>query len=756
MHDKKVISRTTVFFIKIKDDYNTKITNIFAYRNLTDNIMTLHRYCLILVFLFAITSCADNSSSWQNEASGVWKFKFGTPEKVTLTSELGIRPKFDAINAMEDAPFPLDENEITFQTVDGKTYIRFPLEEGEKIFGLGLNFKTVEQRGRIMRLHVDHYDDTDNGRTHAPVPFFISSKGYGAFINSARYIDVYCGTGVTKDSKHPAQIMDRGTDDNWSASPYSDNLEFLIPAQGVEVVLFSGKTMLDVVRRFNLYNGGGVLPPKWGLGFWHRVPMRYSAQEIKDEVAEFRKRNFPLTVIGLEPGWQSSSYPCTYEWNKDRFPDPAAFVRELEEDDVEVNLWMNPGIHPKSTLGGEIEPFTGSHTEWCGLIPDYTLPQAQEIVRRHWEKNHLDIGVSGYKMDENDGYDNWIFPDVATFPSGTSAEQLRQIYGSLLQSIQMKMFHDRNLRTYGLVRAGNGGTSSFPFVIYNDYYDHRGFITALINSSFIGTLWTPEVRSSDTSEEWLRRMQTVCFSPLAMLNAWSDGTKPWSFPDVEKQVNDISVLRMRLIPYLYSAFAEYCFEGTPVVRAMNLVEGYSGTSYEEAGTLDATDNPYALAIRHENKDQFMVGDNLLVAPLFTGETQRDVILPQGKWFDFYTGEYAGEGEVITVTPGLDKIPVYVRDGGIIPLFPAICRIDGSKQPLEILHYGTKPSTFRLYDDDGKTFDYEKGDYTYLTISVDKDPSGDLKGIVSVPEGAPLWSFNEEYSFRFMTDTKDTL
>ena len=93
-----------------------------------------------------------------------------------------------------------------------------------------------------------------------------------------------------------------------------------------------------------------------------------------------------------------------------------------------------------------------------------------------------------------------------------------------------ELYRKKNLRTYGLVRASNAGATSFPYVIYNDYYSHPDFITALINSSFIGVLWTPEVRGSATAEEWLRRMQTVCFSPLAMLNAWSDGTKPWSFP----------------------------------------------------------------------------------------------------------------------------------------------------------------------------------------------------------------------------------
>lgn len=365
--------------------------------------------------------------------------------------------------------------------------------------------------------------------------------------------------------------------------------------------------MLDVVRRFNLFQGGGVLPPKWGLGFWHRVPTLFTDSQVEAEVAEFEKRGFPLTVVGLEPGWMSRSYPCTYEWDSTRFPHPDRLVENLLQKHIRTNLWMNPGISPDCEIWDAVEPYTASHTEWNGLVPDYTMPQARDIVLNHLKKHHLSKQVSGYKMDENDGYDNWLWPDVATFPSGTSAEQMRQIYGSLMQRMTTDMYRARNQRTYGLVRSGNAGTASFPYVIYNDYYNHRDFITALINSSFIGVLWTPEVRASKSSEEWLRRMQTVCFSPLAMLNAWADGTKPWSFPDVEKQVNEIALLRMRLIPYLYTAFAEYAFEGTPPMRAMNLEPGYSAASHMEQGTFDGTDNPYAVAVRREVKDQFMVG-----------------------------------------------------------------------------------------------------------------------------------------------------
>ncbi len=182
---------------------------------------------------------ADGSNSYSREGQGVWKLSVGKPERTNLLSLLETTPNWKAIEEIGDAELPINWQEIDMKVVDGKTYVRFPLEKDEKIFGLGLNFKTVEQRGRVMRLHVDHYGGSDNGRTHAPVPFFISSKGYGALINSARYIDVWAGTGVRKDSKNQPVARDRNTDPQWTAKPYSDNLEFLIPAEGVEILLFT-------------------------------------------------------------------------------------------------------------------------------------------------------------------------------------------------------------------------------------------------------------------------------------------------------------------------------------------------------------------------------------------------------------------------------------------------------------------------------------------------------------------------------------
>ncbi len=688
----------------------------------------------LLILLVVMTACtssnqpAENSGSglkWETVLPGAYRAKAGTPPAFNLLSVANREPRAEAINKLGDAPLNISLADISATVVNGRTCLTFPLEKNEQIFGFGLNFKTVAQRGRIFRLHVDHYGSEDNGRTHAPVPFFVSTKGYGVLVNAARYIDVSVGSAVRKDSKNPPITRDRNSDPAWDAQPYSDNIEMLIPEAGVEIILFTGRNMMEVVQRFNLYCGGGIIPPKWGLGFWQRTPTLYKEDDIRTEAAGFEKNNFPLDVVGLEPGWHSKSYPCSFEWDSARFPKPETFITEMASKGIHLNLWMNPYHVPGGTLDKQLKAFTGSHTVWCGTVADYTIPEARTIMQDHLVKNQLNVGASGFKIDEVDGFDSWLWPDGAVFPSGRDGEQMRQTYGLQMMTLMDEIFREKNERTYGLSRAANAGSVSYPYAIYNDNYSHRDFITALVNASFSGLLWEPEVRASGSSEEWVRRMQTVCFSPMAMINAWADGTKPWSFPDVYAACQDVAFLRMQMLPYLYSTFAQYYFEGKPPFRAMQLVQGF---------------DPKIVI-----KDQYMVGDNLLVAPLFAGETERKVILPPGGWFDFYTGKAVGEG-TITVTPGLNSIPLFVRDGGMIPMIAPVRQTSGwtADSPVIVRVYGSAGGSFNLYHDDGRSYDFEKGKYS-IQLLENKEGKGSVREPKSreFAYSAITWNFMSE-------------
>lgn len=697
---------------------------------------------------------ASAQIAWKQVEPGVWKGIVGAPEEYSLLGVARVSPLKEGFARLPQVTLPALAREIVAQQQDGKTSLRIPLQRQEQLYGFGLNFQSVHQRGKILNLHVDHYGGKDNGRTHAPVPFYISSLGYGVFINSARYLTVYAGSGARKDSPDAPVAKDRNTDKSWTSAPYSDAVSILVPAPGVEIYLFAGPSPMDVVRRYNLFCGGGTLPPRWGLGFTQRTQKLYTAEDVKNEADEFERRGYPLDFIGLEPGWQSKAYPCTFEWDKGRYPDPEGFVREMLDRGVRINLWTNPYISPQSSVYRAMYPVSGSHTVWCGIVPDLAGETARRLWKDKLETEHIGIGVSGYKIDEVDGYDRYLWPDVATFPSGTSAEQMRQTYGLWVQRTTAEIYRQRNQRTFGLVRASNGGSSSFPYVIYNDYYSHQDFITALINSGFSGVLWTPEVRGSKTAEEWLRRFQSVVFSPMAMINAWASGTKPWSFPEVAGQIKEYATLRMQMMPYWYTEFARYHFDGIPPFRAMNLEPGFNpsqavGTEVKHA---NLEDNPYLEAVSKEIKDQYMAGEYLLVAPMFAGQTERSVVLPQGDWYDFYTGEYAGNGEKIKVKPGLDRIPVYVKDGAVIPFMQPLLHAPrpGQKVNLEIRHYGKAEGAYRLYDDDGETFDYEKGAYSWRDIRVTRDRKGRLKGTLSKAEkGKP--DHIATVTWRFMTE-----
>ncbi len=716
---------------------------------------SVKKWLALGICLMLVLSPLRAQIHWTLVEPGVWKGVVGTPEEYSLLSVSGKMPLKEGFTRLPAVTLPALADEITATLNDGKTYITIPLQRQEQLYGFGLNFKTVHQRGRILNLHVDHYGGKDDGRTHAPVPFYVSSCGYGILINSARYLTVYAGSGSRKDSPDAPVAKDRNTDKTWSANPYSDAVSVLVPAPGVEIYLFAGPQPMDVVRRYNLFCGGGTLPPRWGLGFTHRTPSLYTADQVKQEAEEFERRGYPLDFIGLEPGWQSKSYPCTFEWDKQRFPQPKAFVDEMKKRGIRINLWTNPYVSPESDIYEQMFPLSGSHTVWCGIVPDLAHEKGRRLWMDKLDKEHVGIGVSGYKVDEVDGYDRWLWPDVATFPSGVSAEQMRQTYGLWVQRTTTDLYHQRNQRTYGLVRASNAGASAYPYVIYNDYYSHPDFITALINSGFCGVLWTPEVRGSKTAEEWLRRFQTVVFSPMAMLNAWASGTKPWSFPEVAEQVKEYALLRMRMIPYWYTEFARYHFDGIPPFRAMNLEAGFSPSGVEpvelQNTNANLETNPYLEAVSKEIKDQYMAGEYLLIAPLFAGQTQRKVVLPKGNWYDFYTGKYVGNGETITVSPGLDRIPVFVKDGAIIPLMEPLLHAPtaGQKMNLEIRHYGKADGFYRFYDDDGETYDYERGEYTWRDIRVTRDRKGRLKGSISKAErGKPdnIGTVN----WRFMT------
>lgn len=649
-------------------------------------------------FAEAVASQNKPDSHWQLVAPGTWKMTYGSPEAITPVKSRLVPISMEAMHRLPIVSAPGIEIPIPDISHRG-TSLALPLAAHEEIYGFGLQFFSVAHRGkkRTIRVNADPYKDT--GDSHAPIPFYVSSRGYGVLVDTARYAVFYCGGSRSK----PTALA--GEAQGGIVPLYSKMLEeedtsqvmVEIPiAQGVDVYLFAGPSMLDVVRRYNLFSGGGVLPPEWGLGFWYRAASKATDEEIAAMAAEFRDRNIPCDVMGLEAGWQSHAYSCSFSWNDSRFKHPESFIHDLKKQNFHVNLWEHAFIHPSSPLFEPMRNLAGNTAVWGGLVPDFQDPQARRVFGDYHRKHLIDIGIAGFKLDECDNSDftgGWSFAELSQFPSGVDGEQMHSLFGLRYQRALWDQFLDRGQETYSLVRSSGALAAPYPFVLYSDLYDHRQFVRALVNSSFSGLLWCPEVRDAKSDEDLIRRLQTAVFSPLAMINGWYIPNPPWkqldrkknnanelspNWKELEARCREIVGWRMQLIPYLRAAFARYASDGTPPFRAL---------------ALDWPDVP-ALA---KTDDAWMVGDRLLVAPLFAGEPDdRTITLPPGQWFDFWTGKPISGGVSIKISADTRNIPVFVKSGAVLPIASVTASTaDPACRTLEVRIFGDGNLPFLL-------------------------------------------------------------
>jgi alpha-D-xyloside xylohydrolase len=393
--------------------------------------------------------------------------------------------------------------------------------------------------------------------------------------------------------------------------------------------------------------------------------MHLDHQAVLALAREFRERAIPCDVLGLEPGWQTHAYSCSFAWDTSRFPDPKAFLAEAAAEHFRVNLWEHAFTHPSSPIFAALRPYSGDFAVWEGLVPDFAGEPARRVFGEYHGRELIDAGVSGFKLDECDNSDftsGWSFPDMSRFPSGLDGEQMHAVFGLRYQHAIWQPFQARRQATYGLVRSSGALAAPYPFVLYSDLYDHREFVRGVVSAGFSGLLWCPEVRDASSEEDLIRRLQTVVFSPLAMVNAWYIKNPPWKQIDaklnngdtlapnwaaLEQRCREIIGWRMQLVPYLLSAFERYALDGTPPFRAL------------------AMDYPQDKSSQFID-DQYMIGDRMFVAPLFAGETERQVTFPPGEWHDFWTGEKVSDRS-ISVPASADKIPVFVKTGSVLPL-----------------------------------------------------------------------------------------
>ena len=505
----------------------------------------------------------------------------------------------------------------------------FSLEPDEKIFGCGESFTQFNKRGQKVILFTDDANGVQNETMYKPIPFYMSSRGYGVFMHTSSPIAIDFG------------------------KYFSGANKMMLGDDVADLFIFLGepKAILD---EYTDLTGKAAMPPLWSFGFWMSRITYFSEEEGRNVAKNLRKYKIPSDVIHFDTGWFDVDWRNNYEFSADRFNDPVDMLADMKEDGFHVSLWQLPYFTPKNTLFNEIVDKELAVKDRKGNIPyedavlDFTNPETVSWYQGKL-KYLLDQGVSVFKVDFGEAAPvNGIYHNGRTGFYEHNLFPLR--YNKAVAEITQKE------KGYTLIWARStwAGSQRYPL--------HWGGDAATTNSAMSATLrgglslglsgfsfWSHDVGGFVTkSPEALYRRWT----PFGMLTSHvrSHGeppTEPWEYSkDFLEDFRKADNMRYELMPYIYAQAKESSEQGLPMLRAL---------------FVEYPDDPGSWLVDNE----YLFGSSMLVAPLFEEETARDVYLPPGTWVDYQTHKtYSGGWH--SIEAGDIPIIALVKSGTVIP------------------------------------------------------------------------------------------
>lgn len=503
------------------------------------------------------------------------------------------------------------------------------MEPGEKIFGLGESFTQFNKRGQKVVLWVDDANGVQNETMYKPIPFYMSSRGYGVFMHTSSPITVDFG------------------------KYFNAANNMMIGDDVADLFFFLGEPK-DILDEYTDLTGKTEMPPLWSFGFWMSRITYFSEEEGREIASNLRKHKIPSDVIHFDTGWFDVDWRNNYEFAADRFDDPVDMMADMREDGFHVSLWQLPYFTPKNTLFDEIVENELAVKDRKGNIPyedavlDFSNPKAVEWYQG--KLRHLfDQGVGVFKVDFGEAA-----PSNGIYHSGRTGFYEHNLYPLRYNKAVAELTKEE--KGYSLIWARStwAGSQRYPL--------HWGGDAATTNTAMSATLrgglsiglsgfsfWSHDVGGFVTAapEDLYRR-----WTPFGMLSSHvrSHGeppTEPWLYNESFLQAfRKADNMRYELMPYIYAQAKESSEKGLPMMRAL-FVE-YP----DDAGSWLVD-------------DQYLFGSSMLVAPLFEEVSGRQVYLPEGKWIDYQTNKVYETGWH-TIEAGDIPIIVLVKDGTVIP------------------------------------------------------------------------------------------
>ena len=526
-----------------------------------------------------------------------------------------------------------------------ETYMRQQLTMGvgELIYGLGERFTAFTKNGQSVAIWNED-GGTSTYQSYKNIPFYISNKGYGVFVNHPEKVEFEIGTEqVTKTA-------------------------FSVEGGYLDYYLFNGPSMKEVLERYTDLTGKPSLPAPWTFGLWLSTSFttNYDEETVMSFADGMLDRGIPLRTFHFDCFWMKEFHWTDFVWDSRVFPDPKGMLSRIKAKGLNICVWINPYIAQESCLFAEgmekgyfVKRTNGDVWQWDMWQPgmalvDFTNPDACTWYQEKLA-GLLDMGVDCFKTD----FGERIPVDGIEYFDHSDAKKMHNYYTYLYNKTVYDILEKKRGKGEAVLfaRSATVGGQKFPVHwggdCWSDYESMeeslRGGLSLLM-SGF--GFWAHDIggfESTSTPDVYKRWVAFGLLSSHSRLHGSTSYRVPWAYDEEAVDVvRFFTRLKARLMPYLYKTAIQANKTGVPTMRSMVL-------EFTEDRTCHYVDK------------QYMLGDSLLVAPIFNEESLADYYLPAGRWTDFFTGEVKEGGRWIQEKHGYLSVPLLVKENSIVAI-----------------------------------------------------------------------------------------
>ncbi len=542
---------------------------------------------------------------------------------------------------------PGAQGEIS-DTTNGKHYMReaLNLDVDEYVYGLGERFTNFVKNGQSVDI-VNKDGGTGSEQAYKNIPFYLTNRGYGVFVDNPATVSFEVG------------------------SEYNDKVQFSVAGESIQYYIIYGPSAKDVLVNYTNLTGKPALPPAWSFGLWLTTSFTtdYSEETVLKFVDGMKEHGIPLDVFHFDCFWMKGFEWTSFEWDRDAFPDPAGLIKKLHDRGIKVCVWLNPYIGQKSRLFKEardkgylIKRHDGNPWQWDmwqagnGFV-DFTNKDAV-VWYQSYLKELLNMGVDAFKTD----FGERIPVEGAVYSDGSDPERMHNYYTYLYNQAVFETIKEIKGEQEAVVfaRSATVGSQKFPVHWGGDSDSRYTSMAASLRGglSFMSSgfgFWSHDIGGFNDhcpTDLYKRWTQFGLLSSHSRFHGSTEYRVPWNYDEEAVQVVQKFVkLKLSLMPYLYQQAVETHQQGYPLMRPMFME--FDDSNVETLGT------------------QYMLGGNLLVAPIFNDQSRAHYYLPAGVWTNLLTNKsYQIEhGQWIDEKYDYLTLPLLARQNSILLMAP---------------------------------------------------------------------------------------